>query len=91
MGKRKKRDFMKEHDQYFGPTGSTASERTPIQNRRRKEKTARNRVRRRYIAKHGKGSNKGKDIHHINGNALDDRPSNLKLVSKAWNRSRNKQ
>ena len=38
-----------------------------------------------------KGKKEGKDIHHVNGNALDNRPSNLRATSRAYNRSKNKQ
>lgn len=30
------------------------------------------------------------EVHHVNGNATDNRRSNLKCVSKSWNRSHNK-
>ena len=30
----------------------------------------------------------GKDVHHVDGNPLNNRPSNLKLISRSKNRSR---
>ena len=53
----------------------------------KKERVARNTARRRAKAS-GKNVD-GKDIDHKNGNALDNRPSNLRVMSRSKNRSRN--
>lgn len=53
-----------------------------------KKRVARNAARRLMIKKHGKSSLKGKDIDHNNGNATDNRASNLKIMSRSKNRSK---
>lgn len=52
-----------------------------------KRRAKRNAARRRMMKAHGKGSLRGKDVHHRNGNPLDNRPSNLRAISKKKNRS----
>ena len=77
------RDYKREYRLYYGV--GDASSVTPEQRKRRKEKASRAEAREKY-----KGKKEGKDIHHVNGNALDNRPSNLRATSRAYNRSKNK-
>lgn len=70
---RKKRNYKKEYI-YHG---------TPKQKARR---AARNRARYKMLKKHGKAKLRGKDVDHKNGNARDNRASNLRVVSKSQNR-----
>ena len=62
-----------------------AYESSPEQIRKR---AARNAARRRMISMHGKSALKGKDVDHSNSNPLDNRTSNLKIMSKKENRGK---
>lgn len=75
------RDYKAEYAKMYGGDNPT-----PKQRKAMKKKTARKRVLRR-MGREGR-SNDGKEIDHKNGNALDSRPSNLRLVSRATNRSK---
>ena len=52
-----------------------------------KRRTARNAARREMIRRGKARKGDGKDVGHANGNPLDNRPSNLRMESKAKNRS----
>ena len=70
---RKKRNYKKEYKNYHSKSEQV------------KNRQSRNKARR--ILK-SKGVNvKGKDVAHRNGNPLDNKTSNLKVVSKTKNRS----
>jgi hypothetical protein len=75
------RDYKAEYAKMYGGDNPT-----PKQRHAMKKKTARKRVLR-SMGREGK-SNDGKEIDHKNGNALDSRPSNLRLVSRHTNRSK---
>ena len=70
---KKKRNYRKEYDNYHGK---------PDQIKRRDCRNAA----RNLLKKKGDGVT-GKDVAHKNGNPKDNRPSNLKVVSKTKNRS----
>ena len=53
-----------------------------------KRRASRNAARRRAIAARGRAALKGKDVDHVNGSPLDNRPKNLRITSKHYNRGR---
>ena len=71
-----KRDYKKEYATFQG-------KQEQIDNR-----SSRNKARRKVVAKKGKAAVAGKDVDHKNGNPKDNRPSNLKVMSKSKNRSK---
>jgi hypothetical protein len=72
-----KRDYKKEYRKYHG----TAEY--------RKKRSNRVMARRKMVKKHGKAKLAGKDVDHKNGNAYDNSPSNLRVMDRHKNRSRN--
>ena len=80
------RDYVKERRDYYGY--GKYSEVTPLQKKHRRE-MAHRKAAREQLKKEG-AVRKGQDVHHKNGNALDNSRSNLQAVSVKYNRSRNK-
>ena len=69
------RNYRAEYDNYQGST------------KQKKRRAARNRVRRRMIRSGKARKGDGKDVHHIDGNPLNDSPKNIRMESKKPNRS----
>ena len=55
----------------------------------KKKRAGRNRARAQVEKKLGAAAVKGKDVDHKNHNANDNRPSNLRVMSKSANRAKN--
>ena len=70
------RDYKSEYQNYHSQ---------PLQ---KKNRAKRNLARRLMKSKLGNSIN-GKDIHHLDGNPNNNSSSNLRVVSKSFNRSRN--
>jgi len=84
---RKKRDYAKEYEEYYG-RGDDLSKLTPLQRQHRKENVARHAARR-YMKRHGFDV-EGKDVDHKDSNPLNNNPKNLRVQDVRKNRSRNK-
>jgi len=70
------RNYRQEYDSYH---------KRPRQKKRRAARNgARRKMKKLGLVKKGDG----KDVHHKNGNAIDNRKSNLAIMSKSKNRSR---
>ena len=82
---KRKRDFVRETTNYYG-RGPAAGV-TKLQRLHRKQKASSAKARRMLLAE---GVNlKNKDVHHIDGNPLNNKRSNLKAVPISKNRSNN--
>lgn len=83
---RRRRNYRKEYDQYFGKKGKPSSW-TQRQRLRRKHKTARNaartKMKKRYKLK------RYQDIDHKDKNPLNNKLSNLRIIHRSKNRSMN--
>ena len=78
-----KRDYAAEYKKMYGGVGP-ASTKSPLHQRRRKEKARRQQARR-LMKKRGYDVS-GKDVDHIDGNPLNNKPANLRVVSIRKNR-----
>lgn len=72
------RDYKKEYESYHS---------RPEQ---KKNRAARNKARREMERAGRVSKGDGKDVHHKDGNPRNNKPSNRSVVSKSYNRSRNK-
>tara|TARA_R110002020_G_scaffold381224_1_gene592230 strand:- start:835 stop:1056 length:222 start_codon:yes stop_codon:yes gene_type:complete len=70
------RDYKKEYEQYHSK---------PKQKKRRAGRNAANRIMK-MVGRIKKGDNN--DVHHEDGNPLNNKKSNLKVISKSKNRSK---
>ena len=80
------RDYKKERRDYYGYGAYSAQ--TAEQKRHRREKAGRDEARA-TLKKEGKVK-AGQDVHHKNGDATDNRRSNIVATSRKWNRAHNK-
>ena len=72
----KPRDYKKEYKDYHGKA------------EQRKRRSSRNKARRYAVKKGLARKGDGKEVDHKNYNANDNRPSNLRIVSKKANRTK---
>lgn len=79
------RDYRAERRAYYGY--GPASSVTPEQRRHRKEMASRKRARAQVKKRNG-GIARGKEVDHKDGNPRNNRPSNLRVVSRAVNRAK---
>ena len=70
------RDYKSEYQNYHSQ---------PLQKKNRAKRNLARRIMKRKLG----NSINGKDIHHLDGNPNNNKSSNLKVVSKRFNRSRN--
>lgn len=52
----------------------------------KKRRASRNKARRKAIKKHGKGKMKGKDVHHKDGNPMNNASGNIVVIPASKNR-----
>ena len=71
------RNYREEYDNYHSKL------------KQRKRNASRKRARRKLVKEKGESAMKGKDVDHIDRNANNNARSNLRVVSKRKNRSRN--
>ena len=76
----KKRDYVKERRQYYG-YGKYADV-TPEQQKHRREMASRKKARAKLKPP------KGKEVDHKDGNALNNKRSNLQVISRRANRKK---
>lgn len=81
--KQKKRNYRREYIQYYGHTNK--NKRTKLQNLHRLHKSSRGKARAK-ISKTRKIPKKF-DVHHKDGNPLNNKISNLQIVHRKINRS----
>jgi len=70
------RDYKEEYRKYHGTA------------KYKKDRASRNKVRRMMIRKGRVRKGDGKDIDHKDGNPRNNHPSNLKIVSRSYNRAK---
>jgi hypothetical protein len=81
--------FLTERTKYNKATGRDYKKEYKWQGTReqKRRRAMRNKIRRAKIRKHGKTALKGKDVHHEDGNPHNNSSSNVRIVSKSYNRS----
>ena len=83
-GLKRKRNYRKEYDAYYGKK-SRPSTWTKKQKTRRKHKSSRNSARSKMRRKYK--LNKNQDVDHRDGNPLNNKLSNLRVQHRSLNRS----
>ena len=81
-----KRNYKQEYNKYYG--SGPARDCTPSQRKYRLNKASRARALRKVKKKQNIPRNH--DVDHLNGNPLDNRLSNLKVIPRSINRGKNK-
>jgi hypothetical protein len=81
--------FLTERTKYNKATGRDYKKEYKWQGTReqKRRRAMRNKIRRAKIRSHGKQALKGKDVHHEDGNPHNNSSSNVRIVSKSYNRS----
>lgn len=84
---KRKRNYRKEYDDYYGQKGNPHSW-TLLQRKHRRDKTSRNKAR--YMMKqlHGSGPLMHHDVDHIDHNPINNRMENLRIMPRYLNRGK---
>ena len=84
---RRRRNYRKEYDDYYGQKG-TPHTWTMLQRRHRRDKTARNKARSIMKQLHGTGPLMDNDIDHRDHNPSNNNPENLRIMPRYLNRGK---